>query len=67
MAVDSTNLVHVLMKIPALAQEHQLTSYDAAYLELALRMGVPLATTDAQIINAANKLKHPLFDKDGPS
>ncbi len=67
MAVDSPKLVYVLMKIPALAQEHQLTSYDAAYLELALRMGVPLATMDAQIMKAAIKLKHPLFDKDGPS
>ena len=63
--VDASSLSHVLMKIPALAQEHQLTAYDAAYLELALRMGVPLATADAQIIKAANKLKHPLFDKDG--
>ena len=29
-----------------LARTHQLTSYDAAYLELALREGLPLATLD---------------------
>ena len=30
----------------ALARSHRLTSYDAAYLELALRRGLPLATRD---------------------
>ena len=62
--VDTTSLTHVLAKIPPLARDHQLTSYDASYLELAIRLGVPLATTDKQIIKAAKKLKHPLADKD---
>ena len=30
----------------ALARSHRLTSYDAAYLELVLRRGLPLATRD---------------------
>jgi predicted nucleic acid-binding protein len=29
-----------------LAQQHRLSAYDAAYLELAMRRGVPLATLD---------------------
>jgi predicted nucleic acid-binding protein len=33
----------------ALARQHGLSVYDAAYLELALREGVPLATLDAKL------------------
>ncbi len=36
-----------------LACQHGLTSYDAAYLELALRLDVPLATIDAGLARAA--------------
>jgi len=39
--------------LTTLAQEHGLTSYDAAYLELALRTGAPLATLDAGLARAA--------------
>jgi predicted nucleic acid-binding protein len=38
-----------------LARSHKLTSYDAAYLELALRRGLPLATLDASLRSAAKK------------
>ena len=37
-----------------LAQRHRLTLYDAAYLELSLRRGLPLATFDAALRRAAN-------------
>ena len=36
-----------------LAQRHQLTLYDAAYLELAQRRGLPLATLDGDLRTAA--------------
>ena len=36
-----------------LAMRHQLSTYDAAYLELALRHGVPIATQDAELKRAA--------------
>jgi predicted nucleic acid-binding protein len=36
-----------------LARQHRLTVYDAAYLELALRLRAPLATLDANLIAAA--------------
>ena len=36
-----------------LARRYRLTVYDAAYLELALRMGAALATTDGDLIVAA--------------
>lgn len=37
----------------ALARRHRLTVYDAAYLELAQREGVPLATLDDELARAA--------------
>lgn len=36
-----------------LAMRHRLTTYDAAYLELALRRGLELATLDAELKAAA--------------
>ena len=37
----------------AIAREHGLTTYDACYLELARRLGVPLATNDRDMLRAA--------------
>ena len=39
--------------VMALARRHTLTVYDAAYLELALREAVPLATLDQALADAA--------------
>jgi predicted nucleic acid-binding protein len=36
-----------------LARRHRLTVYDAAYLELALREGLPMATLDEALAGAA--------------
>lgn len=36
-----------------LSRAHGLTVYDAVYLELAVRRGLPLATTDADLLKAA--------------
>jgi len=36
-----------------LAAQHGLTTYDAAYLELAIRRGLPLATLDVSLARAA--------------
>ncbi|MGA2173668.1 MAG: type II toxin-antitoxin system VapC family toxin [Verrucomicrobiota bacterium] len=41
----------------SLAQKHKLTSYDAAYLELAIRRGLPLATLDSDLAAAAKAEK----------
>lgn len=35
-----------------LAHTHNLTVYDAAYLELAIRLGLPLATKDAALLQS---------------
>jgi predicted nucleic acid-binding protein len=43
-----------------LAREQQLTEYDAAYMELALREGLPIATLDDRLRRAAQKVGVPL-------
>lgn len=40
-----------------LAREQRLTTYDATYLELAMRLGLPLATKDTALIRAAGALR----------
>ncbi len=44
-----------------LADRHALTLYDAAYLELAQRLDLPLATLDADLRRAAKALDVPLL------
>ncbi len=41
------------LRLPYLCREHNLTTYDAAYLELAMRLQLPLATCDIALIRAA--------------
>lgn len=41
-------------EVLALSQKHGLTVYDAAYLELAKRKGITLATADSELIAAAS-------------
>jgi len=43
-----------------LGRQNGLSSYDAAYLELAMREGVPIATLDNRLINAAKSLGVPI-------
>lgn len=65
-AVRSTQALALLAELPirldhlaesasvmALARKHTVTAYDAAYLELALREGVALATLDQALARAA--------------
>lgn len=41
----------------ALARQHSLSSYDASYLELAIRRGLPIASQDKAIIRAAKSIQ----------
>ncbi len=51
--VDSSTEVRAWSDTIGLARQHGLSEYDAAYLELALRTGTPLATLDAQLDTVA--------------
>jgi predicted nucleic acid-binding protein len=46
-----------------LARGRNLSAYDAAYLELAMREGLPLATEDESLRAAARQAGVPLFDE----
>jgi predicted nucleic acid-binding protein len=51
--IDDEGIDRVLTEVHRLAVAYRLTSYDAAYLELALRRKLPLATLDQDLIRAA--------------
>lgn len=54
--VDQTSLEWAVGPILNLARAQGLSAYDAAYVELALRLGLPLATQDARMRQAAANL-----------
>jgi predicted nucleic acid-binding protein len=74
---DSTSFLTLLMQLPIevkhdmhyaamsellfLGRTHYLSSYDLAYLNLALHSGCPLATLDQKLIEAAEKTGVPLL------
>ncbi|MCJ7680868.1 MAG: type II toxin-antitoxin system VapC family toxin [Candidatus Aminicenantes bacterium] len=52
----------ILMKdIYRLAGEHGLSSYDASYLDLAMKKGLPLATQNKKLRKAAAKMNVPML------
>lgn len=59
--VDSLTEQHAWRSTLRLAALHHLTLYDAAYLELALRRSLPLATLDRELRSAANAETVPLL------
>lgn len=50
---DAATATHAMGDTLHLARRYKLSAYDAAYLELALRTGTPLATLDANLKKAA--------------
>jgi predicted nucleic acid-binding protein len=54
--VDEETPSRALGRVLGLAREERLTAYDAAYLELAMRLGIPLASKDADLCDAAERL-----------
>ena len=50
---DAATATHALGDTLHLARRYKLSAYDAAYLELALRTGSPLATLDTDLKKAA--------------
>ncbi len=65
---DRIPLAKLQPRIVDLAREEKLTAYDATYLELALREGMPLATLDKELIKAAKRRGVSLVgEKESPS
>lgn len=53
--VDPATDVNALGTTLMLGRQEGLAAYDAAYLELALRLGLPLATIDTRLAEAASR------------
>ena len=60
--VEQETPERMLKEIVSLAREHGLSTYDASYLDLAMRFDLPLATQDASLAKAAEKCKVPAFE-----
>ena len=54
--VDSETAKRAFGEVLSLARTEQLSAYDAAYLELALREGCPLSTLDGTLAASSNRL-----------
>lgn len=52
---DANTFAYALSDTLHLARKYKLSSYDASYLELALRLSIPLATLDEDLRKAAKK------------
>ena len=59
--VDDETSSRAFSNIIHLARAYQLSTYDAAYLDTAIRRGLPLATLDAALKQAAQAVGVPLY------
>jgi len=54
-AVEQESTERMLTEIFGLAKDCSLSTYDASYLDLAMRSGIPLATQDKLLAKAARR------------
>ena len=55
-AVDEETVTRAWSTVLTLARSHNLSAYDASYLELASRRGLPLASLDKDLMTAAKAI-----------
>lgn len=60
-AVDDETVARAWAETMHLARAHNLSAYDASYLELAIRLGLPLACLDGKLKAAATAVGVPLY------
>ena len=60
-AVDDETVARAWVETTHLGRTHNLSAYDASYLELAMRLGLPLATLDGKLKAAAQAVGVLLF------
>ena len=58
---DAQSAEENLTNVLPLAREYGLSAYDAAYLEISLRHGAPLATLDQKLMKAARRAGARIF------
>ena len=59
--VETEGVGNAFTEVLALAERYQLTTYDAAYLELAQRRKIPLATVDKNLVQVAGAIGLPVL------
>jgi predicted nucleic acid-binding protein len=47
----------MMKELLTFARANNLSSYDASYLDLAMKRGVPIATSDNKLIQAARRIE----------
>jgi predicted nucleic acid-binding protein len=60
-SVDPETTARAWREVLNLARAEELTAYDAAYLELAVRRGLPLMTKDEELAEAARRIGVEVF------
>jgi len=60
--VEQETPERMFKEIISLAREHNLSTYDASYLDLAMRLDLPLSTQDAMLLKAAAKCSVRTYD-----
>ncbi len=61
LSVEQESPERMLTNIIALARELRISTYDASYLDLAMRLGLPIATQDKLLMKAARQCRVPLL------
>ncbi len=61
-ALDQGAVTGAWDRVLTVGREQDLSAYDASYLELAMRRGLPLATLDARLTDAARRVGVPLVE-----
>ncbi len=59
--IEAGGAMETLGSVVAIGRRHNLSAYDASYLELAMRQGLPLATQDTRLRAAATRAGVPLL------
>ena len=59
--LDEQPIMQSMPQILHLAQLYDLTAYDAGYLEVAMILGIPIATLDNDLVKAARIAEVPLM------
>ena len=62
--VDQELPERMIKEIFALARKHNLSSYNASYLDLAMKKGLPVATLDKNLLAASKRSKVPILKID---
>ena len=60
--VDRSWPERLMRDLLAIGRIHNLSSYDTAYLELAMRQGLPIATLDKRLLQSARQINLPILE-----